>query len=177
MQCNVLQWQAFHMYQYFYIDHASPSQITQRKSTAYATCYHQTQEGAAVPWYRPYNVCTPLCGWHEAIAPARCPSKHSRVSLTHKLIQTGASLLTNTCHASITGTTRLLVSISNFSSVQDFIQDREFLWCPLLEKSGTLYSSYCKGHRIVLFLTLRFSSLSFDPRNLWGGARAAVVWS
>lgn len=47
MSFIVLQWQAFHMYQYSYIDRASPSQCTQGKSSAYTTCRRQTQEEAA----------------------------------------------------------------------------------------------------------------------------------
>jgi len=90
MQCNVLQWQAFHMYQYFFIDHGSPSQRTQGKSTTHATCLHQTQEGAAACWSRPGDTSTPCCGWREAAAPASCPSKHPGALLAHRHIRTGA---------------------------------------------------------------------------------------
>lgn len=128
MQFNVLQWQGFHMYRCFYIDHASPSQCTQGKSTVYATCCHQTQEGAPMPWYWPCNMCTSHCGWHEAVAPASCPPKHPRASLTHKLIQTGACKGPHFSAIPVMQASLeppdFLVSRSDLSSVQDCIQDR-----------------------------------------------------
>lgn len=52
----------------------------------------------------------------------------------------------------------------------------EFLLCPLLEIGGILYISHAKGHRIVSFPTLIFSSLVFYPWILWAETRETAVW-
>lgn len=166
MQFNVLQWQAFHMYQYFYTDHASPSQRAQAKSTASATYRCWAQEGEEL-------LCPDTVGdvrqCHLPAAPS-APQTFTHAQTHPNRSLQRASLLTSTCHASIR-------HFGQQRGLWNGVQDRGFLWCHLLEIGGTPYSSYSKGHEIVSFPTLTFSSSSFDPKTPWVGVRVAVVRS
>lgn len=70
-----------------------------------------------------------------------------------------ASVPPSTCHASITGTTRLF-GWQRWLQLCAGLRFRQFLWCLLLEIGGTLYSSHVKGYKLscsqLLYLAPHF---------------------
>lgn len=81
-----------------------------------------------------------------------------------------ASVPPSTCHASITGTTRLF-GWQRWLQLCAGLCFRQFLWCLLLEIGGTLYSSHVKGYKLscsqLLYLAPLFlpTSVRRDQRS------------
>ena len=76
---------------------------------------------------------------HQLAAPLSTPELYSRTDTSEQELAKG---LTSHQHlpSKHPWNHQTLVHRGDFSSVHDCIEDRELLWCPLLEVGGTLYS-------------------------------------